>query len=267
MATAETRTLLVGDTHGNADWWLRVVIPNAIRESCQRIVQLGDFGYWQNSRPFLDAVRRTYGAHSVEVWFIDGNHEQWPLLLEDAAAIREALLLTDTDPVPFADGLYWAPRGCRIELGGVHAIACGGAVSIDRQLRTAGIDWFIEERINDTDIARIAAAGQAPILFSHDTPSGYLIPKLAPDHALPPSWRAERAACEDHRGRLREVFELVQPQLVVHGHYHRRYSHTLEENWGPVRVEGLDCDGAPPNDSLQVLETDQWGSWEIRSLN
>jgi hypothetical protein len=48
------------------------------------------------------------------------------------------------------------------------------------------------------------------------------------------------------------VVDACTPQLLVHGHYHRRYT----EHVGSTRVEGLGADGAPG--SAMVLETAVW---------
>ena len=43
----------------------------------------------------------------------------------------------------------------------------------------------------------------------------------------------------------------ARPQLLVHGHYHRRYT----EQVGGTRIEGLDCDGK--NGSAVVIDTEE----------
>lgn len=57
--------------------------------------------------------------------------------------------------------------------------------------------------------------------------------------------------CYMSRMRVREVVDAVQPQLLVHGHYHHRYDDQL----GDTRIIGLDCDGTSRFDNLILLDT------------
>jgi len=42
----EVKVLAVGDTHGDSAFWTSKVIPVAKREGINRIIQLGDMGFW-----------------------------------------------------------------------------------------------------------------------------------------------------------------------------------------------------------------------------
>lgn len=246
------RMLVVGDTHANRAWWTDVVVPVAERVAADVIVQTGDFGYWPGAagEAFVDAV--AWGA--LPVFFADGNHENHELLRYDVDVARAEHGITDpTVPVPLVGQLTYLPRGGRARFGDVDVVALGGARSIDRRQRTPGLDWFLAEAVDEADLARVAAGGPAQVLLTHDAPSGYAIPGLSPVWELPVPWQTEQPGCEEHRERIREAMEAVRPRLVVHGHYHRRYQLTLDEPWGPVQVEGLDCDGT--SGAFVVLDT------------
>ena len=45
-------------------------------------------------------------------------------------------------------------------------------MSLDRAVRTEGVDWFPAEEITDAQEAAVIAAGHADVLVSHDCPSG-----------------------------------------------------------------------------------------------
>lgn len=247
------KLLLVGDTHGNTRWWREAVVPLAARVGADGIVEVGDFGFWpgKGGDEFLAAV----DASGLPVWFADGNHEHHPYLASRVADARDEHGITDaTVPVPLTATITYLPRGGRIRFGNVDFVALGGARSIDRRLRTPGVDWFLEESVNDADLDVVAAGGTADVLLAHDTPSGYVIPGLLPDHELPIAWVPERPGCEEHRERIREALEAVRPSLVVHGHYHVRYTTELDEPWGPVRIEGLSHDGT--HGAFIVVDTD-----------
>jgi hypothetical protein len=229
------RVLCVGDTHGNLAWWRNVVVEVASRLNVDAIVQVGDFGYWPGPLDgdlFIEQVKES----PLPVLFLDGNHENHPALRADSG-------YPNRTPVLLGGNLWYLPRGARCQLAGTEALAMGGARSIDRDSRTPGKSWFWEEAVDEDDIA---AAGQAEagILLCHDAPSGWTIPGLAPDHELPLSWQLERPTCEEHRDRLREVVELVEPRILIHGHYHQAYSATSAERWGAMQIEGLSEDGS-----------------------
>ena len=245
------KLLVVGDTHANTAWWDNAVAPLAQRLGVGGIIQVGDFGYW----PLKPNFMATAVASPVPVWFLDGNHEHHPALAADVTAARAAAGIDDPRaPVPLGGSLIYLPRGARLRLGQVDFAALGGARSINRADQNPGVDWFPEEAVSNDDLEVVIAGGPADVLLSHDAPSGYMIPGLLPDWQLSTQWQAELPSCQEHRGRIREALEALQPQLVIHGHYHQRYTTVLNEAWGKVSVEGLDCDGS--SQAFLVVETD-----------
>ena len=254
------RVLLVGDTHANTTWLTRTVIPIALRENADLLLQLGDFGWWPGNDAgdaFIEAARRS----PVPLWWIDGNHEHH----DDLAGRRQAAGLDRVEPLALGGNLTHLPRGACLDLDGVRALVCGGAHSIDRQLRNPGQSWFEAERITDADIAECAGCGHADILFSHDAPAGWEIPGLIPDELLPPRLLAELPECWSHRGVLAEVFAGTMPSLVVHGHYHSAYGITFDAPWGPVEISGLDCDDTAGNMALLDCTDGSWFMTPLRA--
>ena len=67
------RVGLVGDTHANTGWFIRV-IEDLAAEGVRVVVHLGDFGWWPQYK-FAQKISRAAGRIGVEVLFIDGNHE------------------------------------------------------------------------------------------------------------------------------------------------------------------------------------------------
>jgi predicted phosphodiesterase len=243
------RVLLVGDSHANRRWWMNIVVPAALEQNVDAIIQLGDFGWWPNERFFRNAVANS----PVPVWFLDGNHEHFPDLKSEVAYARKKNAISDaTSPVPLLGSLGYLPRGARFTVDGVTFAVAGGAHSIDRGVRRLGESYFLDERLTDDDVAAITTGGHADVLLCHDAPSGWIIPGLAPVEKLPLAWRGEQVECEDHRELLRRAYEALTPTQVVHGHYHRTYSKAVDEAWGTVFVDGLNCDGA--YGSLAVFE-------------
>jgi Calcineurin-like phosphoesterase len=250
------RVLLVGDTHGNARWLERAVFSAAREHQTDVIFQIGDFGWWPRDlkgAAFIDAAR---GA-PVPLWWIDGNHE-------DHASLHATIGEAADGLVELGDNLLFVPRGTRFDLDGVSVLACGGAHSIDRRLRTAGIDWFEDEHITDHHVDRCIRGGHADVLIAHDAPAGWTIPTLRSATGLPGLWQLELAECWAQRRQLARIMEAVTPRLVVHGHYHSGYRHQLDTGWGRVEIAGLSEDGTAGNMALMECSA---GAWSLGTPN
>lgn len=275
------KVLSIGDTHCDSQSICNIAIPQAVRNDCKVIIQVGDFGYLEHVQAyggkFLDTVSKHLVKHDVEMYWLDGNHENHPLLWEK---------YPPTEWEPPADGakfceirpnLWYMPRGTVFTLGHVRCLALGGAFSIDKMRRltielqnrghrkmyssygiTDQMDssinewakqveghthWWPTEMITDEQvelaIKNAEAQGPVDIMFTHDCPEGVSVPGL---HAAD-KWKYPET--NQNRERLRTVFDAVQPKLLVHGHYHTAYTGRLplkEEGWG-CRVEGLANDG------------------------
>jgi len=232
--------LLVGDTHADTRWLTGQVLPRAAEQGVGAVVVVGDFGYWRDAQSFLRAARTARANFGVDVWFLDGNHEEFPYLKSDVAECRVAGD-NERSPVQLGESLFYMPRGSVVEIGKLRTLVMGGAVSIDRLMRTDGVDWFMDEALDNADIHAGQQAEGIDVMLGHDAPSGWNIPGLTDPHRMSAAWRAQLPNCYEHRDRLREVFEVAQPRLYVHGHYHSGYELTTDESWGPVDVVGLGC--------------------------
>ena len=224
------RVGLVGDTHANSGWFTRVINEMA-DDGIKVIVQLGDFGWWPHLS-FISDVSRAAKRAGVVVLFIDGNHENHPHL-------RSTAINADPDsyhaarPVRVHPHLWHLPRGCAWEWNKVCFRGLGGAVSVDQRLRVPGVSWFAEEVPSEEDFQRAIDGGPADVLLTHDYPA--LGQSLTGMPGVPAD--LERSSREV-RDRLADVVRAINPRLVVHGHWHQRYS---TERHG-VQVEGLSCD-------------------------
>jgi Icc-related predicted phosphoesterase len=234
--------LFIGDTHGDAGWLKSVVLRTAVKMGIGTIIQVGDFGYWPESRKFMQVVKTARERYGIGIWFIEGNHEHFTKLYRDVRAAQVAAGVPEgnRDPVELAPGLVYLPRGSRVSMAGRSVACVGGAASINRADLIVGTSWFPEERINDSDIEAVKAGGHADILITHDAPSGWDIPGLSRDSQRPNSWILEMPSCDEHRERVREVLELVAPSVLIHGHYHAAYEKTHIENFGRLKTYGLD---------------------------
>ena len=175
-------------------------------------------------------------AAGTKLWFIDGNHEDFPQLARWGPDGRRL----GADDHPEWARIRWLLRGHRWTWHGRTWLACGGGVSLDKATRAEGRDWWPEEEITAEQEAAVIAGGHADVLVSHDCPSGVA-------HAYPPapSWwdRADLHRSDWHQKRLQRIVGAVRPRHIMHGHLHRSYQRTCDFGYGPVEVTGLDCDG------------------------
>ena len=234
------RVLIAGDTHGNTAW-LETLTRTAAAQGCRVIIQVGDFGYFPNFRDgpgFLAAATAACATNGVELWFIDGNHDDHDALAE----FRQADTL-----VRLTDHMAYIPRGARLELGGVRFGFLGGAFSVDWRDRTTGIDWWPSETTDLSDVARLGD-DDLDVLISHDAPTGL---DLA-DRRLPAE---DQIRADEVRSLIASAVEATRPQIVFHGHWHRAHDTELSWidraetgrtgalTWCSTRVIGLGCDG------------------------
>ena len=233
------RVLIAGDTHGNSKWVAHLA-DIAARAGCAVIIQVGDFGYFPDhpgGPRFLTALDGACEINGVELWFIDGNHDDHTSLAE---------LDHGHEPANISEHVTYLPRGTRLNVGGCRFGFLGGAFSIDWRDRTPGIDWWQHEVTDVDDLARLGDDG-LDVLITHDSPEGI---------NLLSSWRLpaeDQVRADEVRALITRATAATSPRLVVHGHWHHESEltwidrptteHTGELTWGSSRVVGLGCDG------------------------
>jgi predicted phosphodiesterase len=233
------KILLAGDTHGDLPH-VAYLIRCAAQEGCDRIVQVGDFGYWPHVEPFHEQVAGAARSAAITVYWLDGNHENFDVL--ETAVDMEA-----PDPQPMLDNLWYLPRASTWEWEGCRFMALGGAPSVDKAYRVEGESWWPQELLTEPQVERARSRGTADVLLTHDAPEG-VCPIVTPLYKGDP-------LSQHHRQILSAVTESVQPKVLVHGHYHHRYTGAF----GQTRVEGL---GRNSQEELSwmVLDTGDWRS-------
>jgi len=227
---------VMGDLHGELDH-AKLALKMFADKGVNVIVQLGDFGViwpgpaWQAD---LEQLSQMLDENEQMLYFLDGNHEFFPRLLEF--------------PVN-ADGLRWVshniahlPRGYRIQIGdGTRTLAVlGGANSHDRQWRIAGESWWPEEQITDADLVALGTE-TADILLGHDSPAG-----VHTRRGFGATTAEAEYAKESQTMFVRGMLQ-VRPKLTMGGHYHRHANAVMTMPADPpfeTRAVILDRDGA-----------------------
>ena len=147
---------ITGDPHGD----FRAIKRFAKAEGLTRddvIVVLGDAGvnYFLNERD--SQVKKLISKIPATLFCIHGNHEARPQSLPHL--YREAEwhggVVFVEDAVP---NLLFAQDGEVYDLGGLKAVAIGGAYSVDKHYRLArGWSWFPDEQPDEETKARVEA--------------------------------------------------------------------------------------------------------------
>jgi hypothetical protein len=229
MTDPSTHVLFSGDWHAGTEH-ARRTIDLAAAMGIERVVQVGDFGYWprfEKGREFLELTSQHAISRGVSIWFCDGNHEDHDALPHDDGG----------DPVELAPSIRWVPRGTVVEWHGRRILFFGGAVSVDQDSRINGWTWFANEVPSPSAWQRAQDAGQVDVVVAHDTVPEMPVQGL-PTLAIP--WSARRRA-SDHRKKLRSLCQELSPSWWIHGHWHDRSSARL---WG-TRFESLGHDRGP----------------------
>jgi len=204
----------VGDTHGN---WLDLYRAMDLLSSVgvERIVQVGDFGFWKQNLRSLKL--------EIPVYFIDGNHEEFPLLLDRVSSNR----LT---PQEVLGNLFYIPRGTVLNWGDTIFGFLGGGFSVDYKLRKDGVSWFSKEETPKEEEARKLINHQAEFIVTHDAPSEAVA-------YMPKPLRHTDTRDTQCRMILQGILNEAKPAHWVHGHYHMRYSTRIQD----CKIVGLDC--------------------------
>lgn len=214
--------IVVGDIHGR--WGPLNQLIN--RKRPKTILQVGDFGWWPrfHGLPKPKTRKDQYGrwikpgnnygikCNDTEVFFCPGNHEDW-----DELSLRKAM------PAHLYDEVYYMRRGATLTLDdGRVVLFMGGALSVDKETRIIGLDWFPQELIPYSEFYRLQEEGldRVDIVISHTCPLEFnhkvdLELRKRPDYKL---WSYKFMDCSQQV--LSAILEEYRPKLWYFGHFH-----------------------------------------------
>lgn len=241
---------MLGDTHGDSKWCVEVT-RIASELGVERILQVGDFGYWPNiefdlvagqrvmwADWFLGEIAWACGQYGVAEWIvIDGNHD-------DHRSLQTVLRRQPDDDGLFRLGarVRYSPRGNSFELAGVSFGTLGGAASIDAWLEEWGVefgktpyerdkDWFPDlEQPSMSDVERLPDS--VDVLLTHEAPMEVDLSHLHgfPNIYIPPEVQETTDA---PRFIVSAAVAATRPSLVIHGHWHGRNRARMGASWPP----------------------------------
>lgn len=239
----DQRVAVVGDIHGNFRW-LDIIARAAhnLAPGVTTMLQLGD--WWMDPGTTDEALDGT-GIDRIYVTL--GNHDRWdqitPLLdAHPGAAIR-------------VSNITWLlPRPARLTIGGRSVLSLGGAVSVDRAWRQEGVSWWPDEEITLEHVASAIAGGPADLMLTHESPAGTPVRAVREilrtnPFGFPDDARADSATS---RARVAKVWNIVYPELLIHGHMHAPGGGQTEDG---LRVASLGQDGQQGNLGFLDMQT------------
>lgn len=177
----KNRLTLIGDVHGKYDRYHKIIRKT---EYHPYTLQLGDFGFKYDTLKNVD-----YTKHLI----IGGNHDNY-------------------------DTCYNYPHFLYdfgyTKLNGVDFFYYRGAYSIDRQYRTIGIDWWAQEQVSIDQFMKareLYREIKPDIVITHDCPV-FMVPQYIEPNA--------KVYENITNWALGELYNIHQPKLWCHGHYH-----------------------------------------------
>lgn len=237
----DSKVLLLGDVHGRADV-IEVAARRATSRDIKTIIQIGD--YWAYESATGTAVESVLSSLGVQLFFIPGNHEHFGVL--------DYMEEKPHEPTVITPHVTYLPKLTKINIGERRTLCLGGAVSIDRDSRLPGADWFPQEVISHDEMLTAQTMGQFDIVLAHDCPANVNMPPgcLLPT-SVAESWfgAGPLIASNEHRKTLELALCNTDYALLVHGHYHQGY--TTVADGAAVTGLGMELD----RDSMAVLDT------------
>lgn len=244
-ASEPQRIAIAGDWHGDEDRAVEAVGRTG-DEGIAILVHTGDLGVMPGAAGdrYLDRVDDELLRSGVELWFVDGNHD-------DHRSLRE--WRRDVDGTcPVRTRIRHLPRGHRWTWHKQTWLALGGAHSVNSGRYTVGVDWWPEETISASEVAAATAGGVALFMVTHDAPAGVDVPGFVGN---PHNWtEADLRSVQRNRAAVREVVDAVRPARLFHGHYHVRYEAILGDSGRRTQVSGIADNESSLDDNLVFVD-------------
>lgn len=226
--------ICVGDLHGN---FAHLSYLSRTIAKGENLIQVGDFGLGFRTRPndeaSMDRLNATLAENRTMLYAIRGNHDDpsyWDGRYENVWS--NIYLVADYQALIIDNKLV---------------LFLGGAISIDRQIRREGVDYWKDEgfKYDEDKLNKVLReTGGVDVVIAHSSPSfcqpigfGGLVMNYAEnDKTLLDELSAERE-------ELTRAFGVIQsfgkPDKWINGHFHFAHTEYIED----TKFILLDCGG------------------------
>jgi hypothetical protein len=191
----------IGDIHARFDRYKKIIAE------VPRSVQLGDLG----------VGFRRLGGPAGHRYYINMPHET--MARGDHRFIRG----NHDNPTNCREHPQWIADG-HFENG---TMFIGGAVSVDRALRTEGQDWWPDEELSADELKEmfdLYIARRPRVMVTHDCPEEVSTIVLSRAPLLGAEWRDVPSRT---RLAFQEMWSTHAPELWMFAHYHISFDHVL----------------------------------------
>lgn len=220
MEISATDNHVLGDIHGEVGMLNEYIN----KKHPEVIILLGDVAlFWNDSHYYdYDKVRGVLNTsafdklkpHDTKVFWLPGNHECWSHLDNTFGRYTE-------EPIELKTNVFYCPIGSQLTINNRNCLFVGGAYSIDKEARTSGVDWFLNEILTEFDYQYIIDRPSSyDILFSHTCPYEYnVIDK----------WDNAGRIEDQTRHILSKLRNYYKFKYNFFGHWHRQLGGTYKE--------------------------------------
>jgi len=203
-----TKDYIIGDVHAEFAKLNQFINKKKPRN----IYACGDFGWWPGEKGYeIDLLKNG----ETKIYWCDGNHENH----SDLERLRKQypFSMSLNTPIEVSPNVFYCPRGTVKYLDdGRKMLFVGGAHSIDKQWRTPGYDWFLDETLNWRDMYQFDNIGKVDIVISHTCPDSF-IPSMI---SKTPVGYWDKSTKDPSTGYLEWILENHKPELFFFGHWH-----------------------------------------------
>lgn len=245
IITSYNKIAFLGDLHGNTNNAYKLIDYIMEHDNPDLLIQVGDMGVMgELFEKYLNKLNKKLETYNIELWFIDGNHENFNWLLNKVKNPYGLNSITSK--------IKYIPRGTMLTLGKKNFYFCGGAFSIDKFMRTIYKSWWPQETLSKEETEELInyynenySNYKIDYFISHDTP-------LFEHYQDDSIFMNQSDFYEDysHKMNLRKIYELTKAPKIIHGHYHR-FNKFIQDG---VENITLNCDDSPFTEQYTIVE-------------
>lgn len=197
---------ITGDTHGDIDFDKLLALKEKKLSFDDYLIICGDAGIcWSEDR--FQYHLNLYNSIGCTVIFVDGNHENFEMINRMHLVEYKGALMHQIDK-----HIFHVLRGEIMILDNKTFLCVGGAVSIDKYLRTPYISWWPEEEITIHDVDNALNN-----LEKYGNKVDYVITHCCDTPTVLNAFHFRRDICTD---QLNFIDKVVEYKHWFFGHYH-----------------------------------------------